>query len=53
VHEISDLLLDRIPGRTDDRQITLYKLQGTGIMDVAIGALAYERLKGSNLTQAL
>ena len=23
VHEIADLLLDRIPGRTDDRQITL------------------------------
>jgi alanine dehydrogenase len=53
VHEIADLLLDRVPGRTDDRQITLYKLQGTGIMDVAIGALAYERLKGSNLTQTL
>jgi ornithine cyclodeaminase/alanine dehydrogenase-like protein (mu-crystallin family) len=53
VHEIADLLLDRLPGRTDDRQITLYKLQGTGIMDVAIGALAYERLKGSNLTQTL
>jgi ornithine cyclodeaminase/alanine dehydrogenase-like protein (mu-crystallin family) len=53
VHEIADLLLDRIPGRTDDRQITLYKLQGTGIMDVAIGALAFERLKGSNLTQTL
>ena len=53
VHEIADLILDRIPGRTDDRQITLYKLQGTGIMDVAIGALAFERLKGSNLTQTL
>jgi ornithine cyclodeaminase/alanine dehydrogenase-like protein (mu-crystallin family) len=53
VHEIADLLLDRVPGRTDDRQITLYKLQGTGIMDVAIGALAYERLKGSNLAQTL
>lgn len=53
VHEIVDLLLDRIPGRMDDRQITLYKLQGTGIMDVAIGALAYERLKGSTLAQTL
>ena len=53
VHEIADLLLGTIPGRTDNRQITLYKLQGTGIMDVAIGALAYERLKGSNLTQTL
>lgn len=53
VHEIADLLLDRVPGRTDDRQITLYKLQGTGIMDVAIGALAYKSLKGSNLAQTL
>ena len=53
VHEIADLLLDRVPGRTDDRQITLYKLQGTGIMDVAIGALAYEKLKGSKFTQTL
>lgn len=53
VYEIADLLLDRIPGRTGDGQITLYKLQGTGIMDVAIGALAYERLKRSNLTQTL
>lgn len=53
MHEIADLLLDRVPGRTDDRQITLYKLQGTGIMDVAIGALAYEKLKGSKFTQTL
>jgi ornithine cyclodeaminase/alanine dehydrogenase-like protein (mu-crystallin family) len=53
VHEVAGLLLDRTPGRTDGRQITLYKLQGTGIMDVAIGALAYERLKESNLTQTL
>lgn len=53
VHEIADLLLGNVSGRTDDRQITLYKLQGTGIMDVATGALAYERLKGSKLAQRL
>jgi ornithine cyclodeaminase/alanine dehydrogenase-like protein (mu-crystallin family) len=53
VHEIADLLLHRVPGRTDDRQITLYKLQGTGIMDVAIAGLAYERLKGSSLVETL
>jgi ornithine cyclodeaminase/alanine dehydrogenase-like protein (mu-crystallin family) len=53
VHEVADLLLDKVPGRIDDRQITLYKVQGTGIMDVAIGALAYERLKGSSLVQVL
>ena len=53
VHEIADLLLHKVPGRTDDGEITLYKLQGTGIMDVAIAGLAYERLKGSNLVKTL
>ena len=53
VHEISSLLLDRVPGRTNDRQITLFKLQGTGIMDVAIGLRAYERVNGGNLAQRL
>jgi alanine dehydrogenase len=53
VHEIADLLLHKVAGRTDDAEITLYKLQGTGIMDVAVAGLAYERLKGSNLVQTL
>jgi ornithine cyclodeaminase/alanine dehydrogenase-like protein (mu-crystallin family) len=53
VHEIADLILHKVPGRTDDAEITLYKLQGTGIMDVAVAGLAYERLKGSNLVQTL
>jgi len=53
VHEISSLLLGDVAGRTDDRQITLFKLQGTGIMDVAIGLKAYERLKDSGLAQKL
>jgi alanine dehydrogenase len=53
VHEIASLLLGKVPGRTDDRQITLYKLQGTGIMDVAVGARAYERLKKGDLAKEL
>ena len=53
VHEISSLLLGKLPGRTDDRQITLFKLQGTGIMDVAIGLRAYEKLKDGNQVQRL
>lgn len=53
VHEISKLLLGEVPGRTKEDQITLFKLQGTGIMDVAIGLRAYERLKGGNLAQVL
>lgn len=53
VHEISDLLLGKITGRTNDEQITLFKLQGTGIMDVAVGLRAYESLKTSGLAQRL
>jgi ornithine cyclodeaminase/alanine dehydrogenase-like protein (mu-crystallin family) len=53
VHEISDLLLGKVSGRTDQRQITLFKLQGTGIMDVAIGLCAYEKIKNANLAQGL
>ncbi|HVO95039.1 MAG TPA: ornithine cyclodeaminase family protein [Terriglobales bacterium] len=53
VHEISSLLLGETAGRTDDEQITLFKLQGTGIMDVAIGRRAYEKLKEGDLAQRL
>ena len=49
VHEIADLLLGRTPGRTDTQQITLFKLQGMGVMDVAVGLRAYERLKGGDV----
>ena len=53
VQEISSLLLGNVPGRTSEEQITLFKLQGTGIMDVAIGLRAYEKLKDSRLVQQL
>ena len=53
VDEISSLLLGKSPGRTNDRQITLYKLQGIGLIDVAVGMQAYERLKDSKLAQRL
>jgi len=51
VYEIGDLLLETAPGRTDGKQITLFKLQGIGIMDVAVGLRAYERLKGDPSVQ--
>jgi ornithine cyclodeaminase/alanine dehydrogenase-like protein (mu-crystallin family) len=53
VHELSTLLLGRVPERTDEKEITLFKLQGTGIMDVAIGLAAYEKLKNGTLAQNL
>jgi len=53
VHEIGDLLLGRVPGRADEKQVSLFKLQGLGIMDVAVGLRAYKRLKGSSLARSL
>jgi ornithine cyclodeaminase/alanine dehydrogenase-like protein (mu-crystallin family) len=53
VHEIASLLLGKVTGRTDDDQITLYKLQGIGIMDVAAGFVAYEKIKDSDLATRL
>ena len=53
VREISSLLLGKVTGRTDDDQITLYKLQGIGIMDVAVGLRAYDRIKDSNVATRL
>lgn len=53
VHEISSLLLGQTAGRMDEQQITLFKLQGTGIMDVALGLSAYKRLKDSRRAQTL
>ena len=51
VYEIGDLLLGKSPGRTNEKQVTLYKLQGIGIMDVAVGFRAYERLKNDPSVQ--
>jgi alanine dehydrogenase len=53
VHEISSLLLGRVAGRTDHDQITLFKLQGTGIMDVAVALRAFEKLKDGKLARRL
>jgi alanine dehydrogenase len=53
VHEISSLLLGNVAGRSDDRQITLFKLQGTGVMDVAIGFKAFQRVKVNGLATQL
>lgn len=51
VREIGQVLLGKVAGRTEAHQITLFKLQGLGIMDIAVGVMAYERLKGSKVVQ--
>jgi len=46
VVEISDVLAGKVNGRTDDRQIILYKNQGgQGIVDIALAKKCYELAK--------
>ena len=53
VSELGDVILGNVPGRTAPEEITLFKLQGLGIMDLAVGLRAYEALKDSASVQRL
>ena len=53
VCELGDVILGNAPGRTTSEEITLFKLQGLGIMDLAVGLRAYEALKDSASVQRL
>ncbi|HET7577114.1 MAG TPA: ornithine cyclodeaminase family protein [Sphingomicrobium sp.] len=46
--EIGDVLLDRIPGRTDAGEVTLYKSLGHVMQDLASAAYVDERARGRN-----
>ena len=46
--ELGDVILGRIPGRTEDRQVTVCDLTGVGVQDAAIAALAYQSLRSRN-----
>ncbi len=53
VRELADIVAGRLPGRTDARQVTLFKSNGLAIEDVAVAArvveLAQERGLGTRL----
>jgi ornithine cyclodeaminase len=55
--EIGEVIAGRAPGRSSDRQITLYESHGMGLQDVYVGAkvlaLARERGVGSDLPVGL
>ena len=53
VCELGDVILGKTPGRTGAEEITLFKLQGMGIMDLAVGLRAYEVLKDSASVQRI
>lgn len=42
VTELGEVVAGRVPGRTNDRQITLFKSFGMGLQDVAAAAKVYE-----------
>jgi ornithine cyclodeaminase len=44
VGEIGDVFAGRIPGREDDRQITIYKSLGHVVQDLAATAYLHERV---------
>lgn len=44
VVDFADLVTERQPGRTNAEEITIYKAVGVGLPDIAVAALAYERL---------
>jgi alanine dehydrogenase len=45
VHEISDVVAGKVPGRTKADDITLFKSHGIAVEDVAVAALVYERAR--------
>jgi len=49
VHELSQLVVGKAPGRTSDDQITLFKSVGTGIQDIALAAVIYEKARALGL----
>lgn len=53
VSELGDVILGDAPGRTAPDEITLFKLQGLGIMDLAVGLRVYEALKDSASVQRI
>jgi ornithine cyclodeaminase/alanine dehydrogenase-like protein (mu-crystallin family) len=52
-HELADLVVGKAGGRTDDRQITLFKSVGTAIQDVGLAAMIYRRARERGIGQDL
>ena len=45
IHELSELVCGKTPGRTAEDQITLFKSVGTGIQDIALAAVIYQKAR--------
>jgi alanine dehydrogenase len=40
--ELADIVAGKIPGRTSDKQITVFKSNGLAVQDVAVAGYLYE-----------
>ena len=49
VYELAELVTGRVPARTDEKQITLFKSVGSAHQDVGIAARIFERAKEKGL----
>jgi alanine dehydrogenase len=49
VHELAELVVGKVAGRTSDDQITLFKSVGTGVQDIAIAVVIYQRARAKGL----
>ena len=51
--DLGDLIIGRVPGRTDESQITVCDLTGVGVQDAAIASLALQKAKEMGLGSPL
>jgi ornithine cyclodeaminase/alanine dehydrogenase len=51
--ELAELVAGRVPGRTADEQITLFKSVGTAVQDIALAVKIYRNAKALGLGQRL
>lgn len=48
-HNICDLVAGTIPGRTNDKEITLFESQGLALEDISTGALIYQKARDEGI----
>ena len=51
--ELREVIIGKIPGRTDEGQITLCDLTGVGVQDAAIAQLALQKAKQMGLGEPI
>lgn len=53
VHEMADIVVGRVPGRTDSAEVTLFKSLGVALEDVAVAHVVYRKALAQGLGQSL